>query len=271
MNIKKTGGVDMGINSKIPWCTHTWNPWLGCKKVSAGCENCYMFREQRRFGLDPTEIRRTSRQSFRAPLSKKMKSKPGTIFTCSWSDFFIEEADAWRGEAWDIISQTPEQMYLILTKRPERISDNLPLIGMNNVAFGVTAENQDMFDKRMPEIDSFAGSNWLFGLKLFVSIEPMLEPIDISRWHHGIGWVIVGGESGPNARHLNPEWVRSIRDQCQAAGVPFFFKQWSNGQQKGRMLDAEFPEWARPNGGGLNETTDDSGMGRNKRRIPMDY
>jgi hypothetical protein len=109
--------------SGIEWTGHTQNFWIGCVKVSPGCKSCYMFRDQRRFKLDPTRIRRTTDRMFTAPLRWKV---PAMVFTCSWSDFFLEQADAWRDEAWDIIRRTPHLTWQILTKRPENILARLP-------------------------------------------------------------------------------------------------------------------------------------------------
>jgi protein gp37 len=113
----------MAKNSAIEWTDGTWNPWYGCIKVSPGCRNCYMYREQKQYGGNPDDVRR-SKTRFQDPL-KWGDSR--TIFTCSWSDFFIDKADPWRPEAWEIIRQTPRHTYLVLTKRPERIEDQLPM------------------------------------------------------------------------------------------------------------------------------------------------
>lgn len=255
----------MGINSKIEWTDNTWNPWRGCTKLSPACDNCYMMRDAARFGLNGQEVTRASPATFNAPL--KMSWMDGTrVFVCSWSDFFHAAADAWRVDAWEIIRKRPGLIFQILTKRPERITQCLPEDwgdGWPNVWLGVTAENQEFADKRIP---------WLLAIpaaKRFVSIEPMLGAVDLTRlsairayapelykpddpcapdlkWNalseeDGyndafatqtgeemalLDWVIVGGESGPAARPMHPDWARKIRDQCQAAGVPFFFKQW---------------------------------------------
>ncbi len=104
----------MGKESQIEWTEATWNPWHGCKKISPGCKNCYMYREKKRYGQDPHNVTK-SKTTFKAPLGWKSSK---TIFTCSWSDFFIQEADDWRDDAWDVIRKTPEHTYQILTKRP---------------------------------------------------------------------------------------------------------------------------------------------------------
>jgi protein gp37 len=224
----------MGKNTGIEWTDHSWNPWMGCHKVSSGCKNCYMFREQNQYGRDPNVVVR-SKTTFHNPLSWK---QPAKIFTCSWSDFFIEEADHWRDEAWDIIHQTPHLIYQILTKRPERIGRCLPKgFFPRNVWFGVTGEDQEQLLKRWDVLDSEL--HYYQPSILFLSLEPLLGPIDLEvpfdyndlgdedspYWTHPCDWVIVGCESGPNARPTDIEWARSIRDQCRAANVPFFLKQ----------------------------------------------
>ena len=107
----------MAEATAISWTDATWNPWMGCAKVSPGCDNCYMFRDMRRYGRDPEAIVRTAPATFDAPLRRR---EPGRIFTCSWSDFFIKQADPWREEAWDIMRRTPQHNYQVLTKRPSR-------------------------------------------------------------------------------------------------------------------------------------------------------
>jgi protein gp37 len=249
----------MGENTAISWTDHTWNPWVGCRKVSAGCRNCYMFRDQERYGSDPKVVRRTAPATFDAPLRWK---EPGLVFTCSWSDFFIEEADEWRQAAWDIMVQTPCLTYQVLTKRVERIErawhgriQNWP----TNIWLGVTAENQDELDSRWPVLEHIGR---MFNVSvLFLSIEPMLGIVDIAnalywqetptKFGRGVDWVIVGGESGSGARPMELDWVRNVREQCRDNEIPFFFKQVGgtkkvNGSWGGDLLDGkqyhEFPE-----------------------------
>lgn len=250
----------MAHTSKIEWTMATWNPWYGCHKISQGCKNCYMFRDMPKYGKDANVVTR-SKTCFYDPLKW---SEPRTIFTCSWSDFFIEEADAWRDEAFAIMALTPQHTYQVLTKRPERmldyltnhwpsgIAEHLRRLGkvpadqgvslstkngvLHNVWLGVSIEDQKTADERIPLLlQTPAETRWL-------SIEPLLGPVNLWRipwgglptdvlqgWEvpqTGIRWVVVGGESGPDARPMHPDWPRSIRDQCVAAGVPFFFKQW---------------------------------------------
>ena len=226
----------MARNSGIEWTDHTWNPWRGCRKVSAGCRNCYMFREQKRYGRDPSTVVRAARQTFTAPLRW---SEPARVFTCSWSDFFIQDADPWRAEAWDIIRRTPHLTYQILTKRPQNIPARLPHDwgdGWPNVWLGVSAENNLVVTDRLNALASIPA------VVRFVSAEPLLSPVRLSPWLDRIHWVIAGGENGPGARAPEPNWFRYLRNQCRDADVPFFFKQWGgtkrlNGTWGGRILD----------------------------------
>ena len=224
--------------SAIEWTDGTWNPWHGCIKVSPGCKNCYMYRDKARYGQKPMEVVRSKPATFNAPLKWK---EPRMIFTCSWSDFFIEEADQWRDDAWDIIRQTPQHTYQILTKRPELIRPRLPKDwgdGYKNVWLGVSVEDQLYADIRVPYLLQIPA------YRRFLSMEPLIGPIDLVRCHSTrvklnnwpaptrVDWVIVGGESGPGYRQINSDWACSIRDQCKAAGVPFFFKQMSGIKSK---------------------------------------
>ena len=161
----------MGKNSSIEWTDHTWNPWQGCHPISAGCANCYMFRDKRRYGQDPSVVVRSKRATFCKPAHW---NEPAKVFTCSWSDFFIEEADPWRDEAWDIIQTTPWLTYLILTKRIERAAQNLPTAWpFPNVWLGVSVENQQTADERIPILLQASAA------VRFVSVEPMLGPVDL--------------------------------------------------------------------------------------------
>lgn len=197
----------------IEWTDSTWNPWHGCHKISPGCKNCYMFTDKKRYGQDPNVVSR-SKTKFTEPLKWK---EPRKIFTCSWSDWFIEEADAWRDEAWDVIRRTPHT-YQILTKRIERAAGRVPQPFLPNVWLGVSVEDR----ARKFRIDIL---RQIPAAVRFLSLEPLLEDLGTLDLR-GIHWVIAGGESGPGARPMPPDWVRSIRDQCLAAGVPLFFKQW---------------------------------------------
>ena len=241
----------MGYTTGIQWTNRTHNFWYGCKKVSAGCKFCYAERDMERYGKDFHTITRA--KGFDAPLSWK---EPALVFVNSWSDFFIEDSDEWRNDAWDIIRKTQHLTYQILTKRPGNIKDRLPPDwgwGWENVWLGVSAENQAMADKRIPLLLSVPAKT------RFVSAEPLLGPIDFSNGlamalRFRLHWIISGGESGYNPRPSDIDWFRSIRDQCVSAGVPFFFKQAGgskkiNGAWGGDMLDGrvwhEFPNVER--------------------------
>lgn len=182
--------------SNIQWTNYTHNFWSGCKKVSAGCKYCYMYRIKEDRNLDASNVLRATDSYFYSPLRMQ---EPKMIFTCSMSDFFIEDADGWRTDAWRVIRETPKHIWQILTKRPERIQQCLPKDwgnGYSNVWLGVTVEDQSSFGRiqTLSKIPS----------KLrFVSAEPLLERINFLqldkngiRTIDNIQWVIIGGESG---------------------------------------------------------------------------
>jgi len=229
----------MAENTGIEWTDATWNPHIGCYPVSTGCDNCYMYREMVRYGKDPRNVERTT-SVFDLPLRLK---KPSKIFVCSWSDFFIKQADAWRNECWDIIRRCPQHTFQLLTKRPERIADHLPADwgkGYANVWLGVSTENQEMADKRIPLLLDIPARVH------FLSVEPMLGPVDLMPWYESIpfDWIIVGGESGPNARGMHERWVYDIAQFCVDTDTPFFFKQWGgksriDGHWGGNQLDGK--------------------------------
>jgi protein gp37 len=272
----------MGENTEIAWTDNSWNPWQGCHKLSPACDNCYMYRDKKRYGQDPATVVRSAKSTFNAPLKW---SDPAKVFICSWSDFFIEEADSWRDEVWDIIRRTPHLTYQIVTKRTHLIKDRLPDDwgnGYPNVWLIATVENQEMANKRIPEL--LKNPAVVHG----ISVEPMLGPIDLSSLslgggiflnalsgkqkcyyefggmrdiandYHKLGWVICGGESGPDARPLHPYWARGLRDQCVVTGTPCFFKQWGewiDGTQKeslsnytGPLLEPDRLRWMWPDG-----------------------
>lgn len=208
----------MAKTTKIAWTKSSWNPWQGCTKVSPECANCYMYSDKERYGQNPTIVIRSSDETFYQPLKKWKEST--LIFTCSWSDFFHKDADIWRDEAWDIIRKTPYHIYQILTKRPERIKEHLPADWpFDNVWLGSTVGIQRLLDQRMSSlVESPTGVR-------FLSMEPLLEPVDLSYWLGKLDWVIVGGESGPHARPMNLDWSRQIVQQCQEHEVPIFVKQ----------------------------------------------
>jgi len=236
----------MGETTKIEWTDATVNFWHGCKKVSPGCKYCYMFRDKAKYGQDPNKIVKASSQIWRMPYKIK---KPTIFFVCSWSDFFIEEADEWRHAAWRVIRDNPHHKFQILTKRPERIRENLPYdfeYSYSNVWLGISAENQAQYDKRISYLMDAPG------IRKFVSFEPLLGPIiGIDR---DIYWAIVGGESGnDNGNHLyrecKLEWIEHLVGETQAGYTPIFVKQMGTHLARQMMLRDrhgrdvnEFPE-----------------------------
>ena len=212
----------MSETTGIEWTEATWNPWMGCTKVSAGCDNCYMFSEQTRYGNNPEVVRR-SKTKFTDPLKWK---EPKVIFTCSWSDWFHKDADAWRDEAWQIIKDTPRHTYQILTKRPGRMFRHLPADwgeGYPNVWLGTSVEDSSQVHRAWRLGDTPARTR-------FISAEPLIAPLtfvnaDGQSALERIHWVIVGGESGPKWRPMVENWARQVRDECAVHHVAFFLKQ----------------------------------------------
>ncbi len=206
----------MSFTTGIGWTEATWNPWYGCTKVSAGCDHCYMFRDMKRYGRDPEKVTR-SKTKFSEPLKWK---EPRLIFTCSWSDWFHKDADAWRDEAWEIVRQTPHHTYQILTKRPGRIARHLPKDwgdGYPNVWMGTSIENDDAVFRAV-QLEAIPSRI------RFISAEPLLGRLN-GLDYRGIHWLIAGGESGAEHRPCDERWLRALRDECATAGVAFFLKQ----------------------------------------------
>jgi len=203
-----------------------WNPWHGCRKISAGCQNCYVYRRDSSFGKDSSVVLKTG--DFNLPLKRnrageyKLSGKE-TVYTCFTSDFFLEEADAWRAEAWQMILARSDLHFLIITKRIDRFRVNLPDDwgdGYDHVSVCCTVENQDRAVYRLPIFLAEPIKH------KSIICEPLLESVNIFAYlSSAIEEVIVGGESGENARHCNYKWVLDIREQCRQKGVAFYFKQ----------------------------------------------
>lgn len=249
--------------SPIEWTGATWNPHQGCVKkiieiegeikLREECRNCYMYRDKKRYGQMPQIVTRSKPGTFNKPRrwqkeveAGKRKGIDRLVFTSSWTDFFNPEADSWRAEEWQIMRECPGLIFQVLTKLIDRVEGHLPPFWdeiKDRVWMGTTAGYQPALDWAAPyllKIDA--------GVR-FLSCEPLLGDLDllksISRpdvWNFlhpdhdyrlaftldkcSFDWIIGGGESGPKARPTHPEWARSLRDQCQAADVPFFWKQW---------------------------------------------
>jgi protein gp37 len=238
------------MQTKIPWCEETWNPFEGCSPVSAGCARCYAARFANRFrGVEgspfeglvkigpiyPTfngQVRVVERR-----LTEPVGKSSRVYFVNSRSDTFHLNVPARRViELFETMAACPQHTFLVLTKRPERIepilygSEGGYYLGRNdylpNVWLGISVEKQLLLDQRASLLFE-AGPEWRY----FLSNEPMLGPLDARRYLRrpgaiGFDWVICGGESGPDPRPVYPNWPRALHTQCEAADVPFFFKQW---------------------------------------------
>lgn len=203
-----------------------WNPWHGCRKLSPGCQHCYVYRMDARYEKDASDVKRNA--AFNLPVRKNRKGNyklPAgeKVYTCFSSDFFLEEADEWRAEAWQMMHQRPDLHFFIITKRINRFMVNLPGNwgdGYDNVTIGSTCENQDRANFRVP---------YLIDMPIMhkaIICEPMLGAVDLSKWLcREIEMVVAGGESGEQARECNFDWVMDLRQQCINADVPFYFKQ----------------------------------------------
>lgn len=239
-------------NSAIEWTMHTFNVVWGCAKVSAGCKNCYADTLSHRYGFDVWGVnkpRRTMSADYWAHPYKwdKRAAKVGErhrVFCSSMADVFEDHPTVKeeRARLWKVIEETPNLDWLLLTKRPENIAEMVPVAWLEsprpNVWLGTSVENQEMTEKRIPELCAVPAT------VRFLSCEPLLGPVSFTdgEWwdwrytydyykaaypHAGppIHWVIAGGESGHRARPMHPDWARALRDDCQAAGVAFFWKQ----------------------------------------------
>jgi len=228
----------MASNSSIEWTQATWNPVTGCTKISAGCLNCYAERMTKRLkAMGQPNYRHGFRVTcHKGTLNLPMKlRKLDRIFVNSISDLFHEDVpDSFIKQVFGIIAKTPHHIYQVLTKRADRLARLAPeLHWSDNLWMGVTVENAEC-------VGRIADLRTVPARVRFLSMEPLIGPVqalDLTDIH----WVIVGGESGPGARPMQPEWVRPIRDKCISVGVPFFFKQWGgvNKKKAGRLLDAK--------------------------------
>lgn len=286
----------MGENSKIEWTDHTFNPWVGCDRISPACDHCYAAAWAARTGRNFEERNRTSPDNWTNPLIWNRKAhaegRRSKVFCASLADVFDPKVpDSWRDDLFALIAVTQHLDWLLLTKRPSvarryltpasaelfisarmdpgwRDGDEpIAHLPLPNLWLGTTAESQAMADLRIPHLLATPA------VKRFISCEPLLGPINLHRIHEGgpspeggrwdswesclsgkrfdpwsdgdidgcpkLDWVICGGESGPHARPTHPDWVRGLRDQCQATGVRFFFKQWGEWRP---AVDDELPE-----------------------------
>lgn len=224
----------MGQHSAIEWTDHTFNPWWGCVKVSPGCTHCYAETWAKRYGHNVWGKKSHRRFFGETHWSQPKKwNKQATsnnvrmrVFCASMADVFEDNPllESERDRLWELIEQTPMLDWLLLTKRPENMMRLAPWKDKwpTNVWALATIENQEYARKRLPYLIEVP--SMIRGL----SVEPMIGPVDLTPWLNDIHWVIAGGESGPDSRPMNPEWVKFLRDQCIDANVAFFFKQWGN-------------------------------------------
>lgn len=285
----------MGENTKIEWADHTFNPWVGCTKVSPACTNCYAEGWAKRTGspeLWRGERRRTSAANWRKPL-KWNREMPGARVFCSSLANVFEDRDnliRWRHDLMDLIRQTPNLTWLLLTKRPDVMASWFRVEGAvpPNVQAGATVEDQQRADERIPHLLRVPAT------VRFLLMEPLLGPVDIARvagdppnsgfavtdgWGRFDGeglpriqWVIAGGESGPRARPSHPDWFRSLRDQCTVAGVAFHFKQWGE-WAPGEAVEDNGTDWLgmyeqdHRDGGAARHTWPDAPVRETHRRL----
>ena len=226
----------MAKDSKIEWTHHTFNPWWGCTKVSDACKHCYAETWAKRVGCDlwgPTNMRRFfSHTHWNNPIKWNQeaicKGDRQRVFCASMADVFEDrrDLDHWREQLWRLIDETHQLDWLLLTKRPECVSNLVPWGAEwpTNVWLGTTAENQHWAEERIPHLMDHPA------VVRFVSCEPLLGALDLGAWTRSgdLHWVIAGGESGPKARPMNPVWAQALRDQCARDGVAFHFKQWGH-------------------------------------------
>lgn len=260
----------MAEETGISWCDSTFNAWMGCTKVSPGCDHCYAEVSTPARTLDivwgpHAERRRTSPANWRQPLKwerehEAFQAEHGRrrrVFCSSLSDVFDNQVHIeWRWDLWHLISATPHLDWLILTKRIGVVPAWVALWGWpRNAWLGISVVNQEEADRDVPKLLEIPAP------VRFLSVEPMLGPIDLGflepcdharrscedvRCWRALSWVICGGESGPHARPMHPDWARGLRDQCKSAGVPFFFKQHGGrGPDKGgcKLDTREWKAW----------------------------
>lgn len=202
-----------------------WNPWHGCVKISEGCENCYMYFLDQSRDQDGSNIYLTA--NARYPLAKDRKGRykiqsGEQISVCMTSDFFLEEADQWRADAWNVMRERSDVIFYLLTKRPQRVADCLPPDwgdGWDNIFFNVTCENQKRADERMPILMDLPFKH------KGVQCAPFLGPVTLEKYLAGgqIEQVICGGENYGGRRPCNFEWVKALRAECVAHDITFCF------------------------------------------------
>lgn len=222
----------MGENSKIEWCDHTFNPWIGCQKVSPGCDHCYAeAMMDHRYGKvewgPHGERKRTSEENWRKPFqwakAARGSGRRPRVFCASLADWLDNQASyEWRIDLAILIDATPELDWLLLTKRIENFEKHAPWLSGEvpaNVWLGTTAEDQKHFDRRYAELANIPAPVH------FISYEPALGALSVREAYPFPDWIICGGESGKDRRYMEPQWARDLRDECSERSIPFFMKQ----------------------------------------------
>jgi protein gp37 len=225
----------MATATKIEWTGMTWNPVTGCTKVSHGCKHCYAERMAKRLhAMGMPRYRNEFRTTLHEDLIDLPRGwrRPRIVFVNSMSDLFHDDVPlGFVRRVFDTMTACPQHTFQILTKRGERLSALARVLPWpNNIWMGVSVENRRVLD-RIHYLRTVPAA------VRFLSCEPLLGPLDPLPLG-GIHWVIAGGESGPRARPMRPEWVISVLEQCRAANVAFFFKQWGGVRKErtGRQL-----------------------------------
>lgn len=272
----------MAEKTEIAWTDATFNPWIGCTRVSEGCRHCYaetLARNRMKIAWGPSATRkRTSDAYWRQPMRWQRKgfyscpvcswrgdeeetdfhlcprcgeyTETGfrRVFCASLADVFEDnpQVTAWRNELFDLVARTPALEWLMLTKRPENIAKMWQAIPPN-VWLGATVEDQAVYAERVTGLLQIIPNMPRQGNILFLSIEPMLGPISLNK-KTPVDWVICGGESGPDARPLDLDWVRDLQAQCKEQDIRFFFKQFGTAYAERHSLrhragadESEFP------------------------------
>ena len=233
-------------DTSIEWADYTFQSWIGCQRVSAGCDNCYAETMAKRFGWhawDGSERRPMSEAYWRQPLGWDRKAREAgerrRVFCASLADVFDPKAPPEvRERLWRLIAETPHLDWLVLSKRPERFAEFLPDDwgdGYSNVWLGISAEDQANYERRWPILAETPA------VLRFVSYEPALGPLTLA--HHGDvpDWLILGGESGPGARPMDPHWFRTVLGECEARGVVPFLKQWGTYRSNPLVAEQRLP------------------------------
>jgi protein gp37 len=236
----------MAENSKIEWTDHTFNPWIGCQKVSPGCDNCYAESLAKRYGWvewgPHGERKRTSEANWRKPrqwakAARGAERRP-RVFCASLADVFDNQVPGeWRKDLFDLIAATPELDWLLLTKRPENLARFFPTGAWPNVWLGTTCEDQDRYDRRWPLLAKQQNVP-----VRFISYEPAIGPLRLHNGNDQPDWLICGGESGQRPRPMDPNWAAAIKFDCDRRNVHFFMKQMTGKKPiPDHLMLREFP------------------------------